>query len=49
MKKDSFLIKELMNISWPLKKIAKVLNLSEQKVNYQSKYEIKTSIIRKRN
>ena len=34
MNKDSILIKELLNKGWPQKKIANVLNLSKQKVNY---------------
>ena len=45
--KDSILIKELLNNGCPQKKIAKVLNLSKQKVNYWSKHQIKASIIRK--
>ena len=48
MNKDSILIKELMNKGWPQKKIANVLNLSKQKVNYWSKHQIKTSVVRKR-
>ena len=45
--KDAIMVKELLNKGWSQKKIAKLLKISKQKVNYWTKHEIKSVIIRK--
>ena len=47
-KKETYVIKELLLKGWSQKKIAKLLNLSKQRVNYWAHHQIKTSQIRKK-
>ena len=46
-KKEIYVIKELLLKGWSQKKIAKLLNISKQRVNYWAHHQIKSSQIRK--